>query len=83
MNDKTPEKRACPPDETPEIARLLEENGFRVQKVDSEIYFPAARMRFYTVRFTKELPEELRPEAPAGPYKPGGAFKLPGVEEPL
>jgi hypothetical protein len=54
MDEKKEDKALFPPDESMELRSLLEEKGFRVQRIDSSIYEDAPRQRVYSIHLLRK-----------------------------
>jgi hypothetical protein len=53
-NERKEGKVLFPPDESAELRALLEEKGFRVQRIDSSTYEEAPGKRIYSIRLLKK-----------------------------
>jgi hypothetical protein len=53
-NEKKEDKVLFPSDESAELRSLLEEKGFRVQRIDSTVYEEAPGKRIYSIRLLKK-----------------------------
>jgi hypothetical protein len=54
MNEKQEDKVLFPPDESMELRSLLEERGFRVQRIDSSTYEEAPQKRMYSIHLLRK-----------------------------
>jgi hypothetical protein len=54
MNEKKEDKALFPLDESAELRSLLEEKGFRVQRIDSSTYEEAPGKRMYSIHLLKK-----------------------------
>jgi hypothetical protein len=54
MNENVENKLLFPPDESAELRALLEEKGYRVQRIDSSTYEENPGKRMYSIHLLKK-----------------------------